>query len=157
MMQAAGTGIQGNRISLISKSEIRYEGTLYSINAEENTIALQSVRMMGTEGRKAAEGGPEIPPGDQVYEFIVFRGSDIKDLSVYGPPRGGPQAPAHPPPPQQDPAILTAWQTMPERGGMPPMPMPPSMPMGGHHQSHGYGGGGHEGYRPMGGRGGGGG
>ena len=31
----------GSRISLISKSEIRYEGTLYTINPQESTVALQ--------------------------------------------------------------------------------------------------------------------
>jgi hypothetical protein len=31
----------GSRISLISKSEIRYEGTLYTINTQESTVALQ--------------------------------------------------------------------------------------------------------------------
>jgi len=32
----------GSRISLISKSEIRYEGTLYTINTQESTVALQN-------------------------------------------------------------------------------------------------------------------
>lgn len=107
MLQAAGAGargIQGSRISLISKSEIRYEGVLYSVNPEQNTVALRNVKMFGTEGRK--KDSPQIPPGDQIYEFIIFRGSDIKDLTVYD---------AIPPPEQQnrntppDPAIVSAW------------------------------------------------
>lgn len=35
-----GTPFFGSKISLISKSEIRYEGLLYAIDAKESTIAL---------------------------------------------------------------------------------------------------------------------
>lgn len=74
----------GNRISLISKKNIRYEGTLYSINEEDATVALQNVKSYGTEGReKTEEGCTFVPPQDAVHPYLLFRGCDIKDLHVH--------------------------------------------------------------------------
>ncbi|EGW30829.1 uncharacterized protein SPAPADRAFT_62696 [Spathaspora passalidarum NRRL Y-27907] len=78
----------GKTISLISNKGLRYVGLLDNINAEEATVALNSVRLLGTEGRMAANGTPnlEVPPGNDIYEYVVFRGSDVKDLSVLDTP-----------------------------------------------------------------------
>ncbi|RFU33366.1 hypothetical protein B7463_g2944, partial [Scytalidium lignicola] len=92
----------GSRISLVSRSDIRYVGTLHEINSETSTVALENVTSFGTEGRKA-NPDDEIPPSDSVYEYIVFRGSDVKDLRIEEAP-----APKETKPPQvpNDPAIL---------------------------------------------------
>ena len=57
----------------------------------------------GTEGRRG--GVDEIPPSTSVYEYIVFRGSDVKDISVAEKEK---KENAQPEPPRipDDPAIL---------------------------------------------------
>lgn len=68
----------GSKISLITTYDIRYEGILTSLNQKESTIAVQNVRSFGTEGRKE----PEVPMSNEIYDYIVFSGKDLKDLTV---------------------------------------------------------------------------
>lgn len=78
---------------------------LHEINSEESTVSLENVKSFGTEGRKRDAGKPaeEIAPSDQVYEYIVFRGSDVKDLRIEQAPVVKEQAPPAVP---DDPAIV---------------------------------------------------
>jgi hypothetical protein len=78
--------ISGSRISLISKNNIRYEGTLYSINEADAQVALQNVKSYGTEGRELLDttgASTYVPPNDVVHAYLLFRGQDIKDLHVH--------------------------------------------------------------------------
>jgi len=91
----------GARISLVSKSEVRYEGTLYNINTADATVALQNVKAFGTEGRR--QNGPQIPANPEIFEYVIFKGSDIKDLRVC---EAAPEPSAF-----EDPAIVSSKMT----------------------------------------------
>ena len=65
-------------------------------------MALEQVTSHGTEGRRHGEN--EIDGSENIYEYIVFRGSDVKDLRIEEPAKKVPPPP--PPPRLDDPAIL---------------------------------------------------
>jgi protein LSM14 len=70
----------GSKISLLSMSDIRYEGILVDVSPADSTITFEKVRFFGTEGRRP---GNEIGPMDKVFPLVVFRSTDVKDLQVY--------------------------------------------------------------------------
>ncbi|XP_055704439.1 protein LSM14 homolog A isoform X10 [Phlebotomus papatasi] len=109
----------GSKISLISKADIRYEGRLFTVDPNECTIALANVRSFGTEDRETQF---PIAAQNQVYDYILFRGSDIKDIRVCN------SAPI-----PNDPAIMQMH--LPQMGQQPfqppHFPMTLGHPMGG--------------------------
>ncbi|RMZ77223.1 hypothetical protein DV738_g4495, partial [Chaetothyriales sp. CBS 135597] len=111
----------GQRFSLISKSQIRYEGILHEINPEQSTIALEDVYSFGTENRQVASF---IPPTQQKYDYIVFRGSDVKDISIVEQDTAEEQQPSSVP---NDPAILNSSRP-PNAAPAPAAPGVPNAP-----------------------------
>lgn len=93
-MASKGSYLNSN-VSLISKALIRYEGTLFSINPQEATITLSNVKSYGTEDRRVDKF---LEPKDTLFEYIIFKANDIKELIVDEPVSD------HDP----DPAILSA-------------------------------------------------
>ncbi|CAI8028332.1 Protein LSM14 homolog B, partial [Geodia barretti] len=78
-----------------------------------------TVRSYGTEGRQVPK---PIPPRTETYEFIIFRGSDIKDLHVSEIQAKTEQQDPAP----QDPAILSATSQAPVPPPATNEPTPPS-------------------------------
>lgn len=70
----------GCLISLVSQADVRYEGTLQCIDQLAATLTVSQVRSFGTEGRR--NGAREIAPTEALFDLIVFRASDIRDLKV---------------------------------------------------------------------------
>lgn len=58
-----------------------------------SNIFSQLVKCFGTEGRPTDR---PTPPKDDIYEYITFRGSDIKDITLCEAPRSHHGLPADP-------------------------------------------------------------
>ncbi|CAJ0578144.1 unnamed protein product, partial [Mesorhabditis spiculigera] len=104
-----GTPYIGSKINLISKFDIRYEGILYTVDTADSTIALSKVRSFGTEDRQTEN---PVAARDNVYECIIFKASDIKDLIVCETP-----APPTAHGLDFDPAIVSVKSTVPPLHG----------------------------------------
>lgn len=91
-------------MSLISKQEIRYVGTLIMINSQEQTLVLQNVKSYGSEGRRGG-GHDEVPASTETYQHIIFRAAELKDFYVIKSPEKE----------FQDPAILSTEAKLKEK------------------------------------------
>jgi len=65
------------RISLISKQNIRYEGFLYASDPRAQTVSLAQVSCHGTEDREAT---PFVAPSSDVFQYIIFPAQDIQEI-----------------------------------------------------------------------------
>ncbi|KAK4148830.1 Scd6-like Sm domain-containing protein [Chaetomidium leptoderma] len=101
-----------------------YSGTLHSINSDDSTVSLENVRSFGTEHRKT-NPAEFVPGSEQLYEYIVFRGTDVKDLRIEEGP--APAKEDKPPAVPNDPAILGA---RPRPANVAPGPSGPQGPQG---------------------------
>jgi flagellar biosynthesis GTPase FlhF len=96
-MNAERKSYIGSVLSVISKAGIRYKGTLIMIDSQNQTLTLQSVKSFGSEGRRGQ--GKEVPPSDDIYEYIIFKASDLKEFNVIQVPQKDEKS-------FQDPAII---------------------------------------------------
>ena len=70
----------GSIISIITKAESRYEGTLIEVDRVNKTMKLQNVHSMGTEGRR--NGEKELPASDAITGSVKFRVDLIKSIKI---------------------------------------------------------------------------
>ena len=70
----------GSKISLISKSQIRYEGTLYPVDAVESTVALQNGKNKKT--RENAYNNMEI--SIRMTEKYLWQTEEIMEILCNG-------------------------------------------------------------------------
>lgn len=72
--------ILGSYLSVITKANSRYEGTLTEVDRVKKTMSLRDVRNMGTEGRR--DGVNEIPPAEGILGNVKFRVDLISSFEI---------------------------------------------------------------------------
>ncbi|CAD8203504.1 unnamed protein product [Paramecium pentaurelia] len=66
-----------NRVSILTKQNIRYEGSVYAIDKIRKTVFLNDVRCMGTENREASIF---IPPSTKITQMAEFTNEQILEI-----------------------------------------------------------------------------
>jgi len=124
MAQQQGVPYIGSHISLVTNSELRYEGILASVDTAESTVTLKDVHMKGTENR----GINYVPPSPEIYGFVSFNGKDIKDLTVMETAIT----------PKHDPAIVALGSTIPPNSDIPSARASGGQSQGNYNNYNGY-------------------
>ncbi|VDD75940.1 unnamed protein product [Mesocestoides corti] len=82
----------GSSVSIVTSVRYKYEGVVVAVNSIENTITLQNVKFLGTEGRtseNAANQSTESngPAVGSLFESVTFWMSSVIKLSVINDPK----------------------------------------------------------------------
>ena len=83
--QSQSSTIIGSYLSIITKAQSRYEGTLVEVDKVKKTMSLKNVRNMGTEGRR--DGENELPATDAILGQVKFRVDLIKTFEIIEKPK----------------------------------------------------------------------
>ncbi|OQV16116.1 hypothetical protein BV898_09752 [Hypsibius exemplaris] len=70
----------GKRISVISKTDNRFEGVLREVDASQATLVIVRVRFCGTENRQPEKS---IAARPELYENVKFRLTQVKDIFAH--------------------------------------------------------------------------
>nr|VZI26997.1 unnamed protein product [Spirometra erinaceieuropaei] len=66
--------VSSKLLKITSKAGLAYVGKLHAVDIKHSTVTLSKVRVV------SSANGDQIYP--QVYNYVIFRGSDIKDVSL---------------------------------------------------------------------------
>ncbi|CAK82658.1 unnamed protein product (macronuclear) [Paramecium tetraurelia] len=66
-----------NRVSILTKQNIRYEGIVYAIDKIRKTVFLKEVKCFGTENREATVF---IPPSTKITQMAEFNNEQILEI-----------------------------------------------------------------------------
>ena len=80
MSDSQQNSIIGSYLSLVTKAEARYEGTLVEVDRVKKTMSLKNVKSFGTEGRR--NGVNEQQSRDDVMALVKFRVDLIKTFDI---------------------------------------------------------------------------
>nr|GMD35690.1 protein decapping 5-like [Ipomoea batatas] len=69
---------RGSLVNLLTRCGARYQGYVSRVDSPEFMIALTNVKCFGTEGRRL--DGQEYAGSERIYEFIIFRGSEVLEI-----------------------------------------------------------------------------